>query len=118
MIAKCPRVFLFFDALLLVAGQGDQGDQVWLSPPPAPPFSTWLRVFRWKPNPWFMFFAPRLALLFVFGLGQVVNIPNSMTVLTDLLPVSLAMADKKLEVRTEPDSNLPYVCTSMYSRSV
>ena len=29
-----------------------------------------------------------------------VNIPNSMTVLTDLLPVSLAMADKKLEVKT------------------
>lgn len=39
-------------------------------------------------------------MLFCFCLGQVVNIPNSMTVLTDLLPVSLAMADKKLEVRT------------------
>lgn len=30
--------------------------------------------------------------------SQVVNIPNSMTVLTDLLPVSLIMAERKLQV--------------------
>lgn len=36
--------------------------------------------------------------LFGSAHGQVVNIPNSMTVLTDLLPVSLIMAERKLEV--------------------
>lgn len=29
---------------------------------------------------------------------QVVNIPNSMTVLTDLLPISLAISERRLQV--------------------
>ncbi|CAM9241757.1 unnamed protein product [Ectocarpus sp. 6 AP-2014] len=41
--------------------------------------------------------SPRNFVTKIVKYDKVVNIPNSMTVLTDLLPVSLAMADKKLE---------------------
>eukprot|EP00752_Nemacystus_decipiens_P016566 g14806.t1 len=41
--------------------------------------------------------SPRNFVTKIVKYEKVVNIPNSMTVLTDLLPVSLAMADKKLE---------------------
>lgn len=36
---------------------------------------------------------------------QVVNVPNSMTVLTDLLPVSLVMAERKLQVRDQDEQH-------------
>ncbi|CAN0211525.1 unnamed protein product [Hapterophycus canaliculatus] len=42
--------------------------------------------------------SPRNFVTKIVKYDKVVNIPNSMTVLTDLLPVSLAMAAKKLEV--------------------
>eukprot|EP00903_Cladosiphon_okamuranus_P015515 g14325.t1 len=41
--------------------------------------------------------SPRNFVTKIVKYEKVVNIPNSMTVLTDLLPVSLAMAEKKLE---------------------
>ncbi|CAM9913701.1 unnamed protein product [Pylaiella littoralis] len=43
--------------------------------------------------------SPRNFVTKIVKYEKVVNIPNSMTVLTDLLPVSLAMADKKLEMK-------------------
>lgn len=51
--------------------------------------------------------ASRLVQLFPFPHHcQVVNIPNSMTVLTDLLPVSLIMAERKLQVSGSLFDNL------------
>ena len=90
--------FSFLDACVLVVGHGGQ-----VSPPPPSRFFqvVWPSVCLlvvvdvWMPNQYSLLL---LGLLLLLLLDQVVNIPNSMTVLTDLLPVSLAMADKKLEV--------------------
>jgi len=40
--------------------------------------------------------SPRNFITKIVKYEKVVNVPNSMTVLTDLLPISIVMADKKL----------------------